>query len=210
MTRQSTAARPAQERPRGRPRDGAVDEAILAATRSILEESGSGGFSIGEVVARTGVSTATIYRRWPSASDLVMEGIRSLVPEAVDIDSGSLASDLDLFLGHMAGSLLSMKGLYAADLQRRDVALEMRREIVATFVAPRERLLMAILERARARGELAALPAFETCWDYVIGPLHHRLLIRGAGFSAAAREQALQIALAALQLLAPPQVTDEP
>ncbi len=189
-------------RPRGRPRSGAADRAILDATREILEESGSAGFSIGEVVARTGVSTATIYRRWASASELILEVVRSLVPNPVVVDSGSLQGDLDLFLRHIGEVLLSVKGIYAADLKRGGInEPELRQEITDYVVLPREQILASILQRAHQRGELDRMPPLDVCWDFVVGPVHHRLLIRGASYTARAHRESTRVSLAALRSL---------
>ncbi len=191
-----------QERPRGRPRHAAVDEAILEATRSILEDPGYTTFSISEVVARSGVSTATIYRRWSSAGELMIAGFRSLIAAAAPIDNGLLARDIEQFLDQLSQALLSVRGLYAADMQRRDLDEQIRREIVGTFVEPRQRQLAEILQRARERGELASLPELEVCWDYIVGPLHHRLLIRGSDLSTEDRRKSVEVALAVLRQLA--------
>lgn len=50
----------------GRPRDSALDVAILVAARRHLVERGYTGMSIAEVAAEAGVSRPTVYRRWPN------------------------------------------------------------------------------------------------------------------------------------------------
>lgn len=202
MAHKTTGSDSAGERPRGRPRSAEAEIAILEATRSILEESGSGGVSVSEVVARAGVSTATIYRRWKSVRALVLEAIHCMVPAPVEIDTGSLRGDIALFLDQMSDALLSLRGLYTADLNNRDrVEPEMRRKLVHDFVVPRQKLLAGILARAQARGELRFLPAIEVCWDYMVGPIHHRLLIRGEPFSPESQRQAEQVLVASLRAL---------
>ncbi len=181
---------------RGRRRSRKADEAILSATREILLTSGSSGFSIKEVVERAGVSTATIYRRWPTVHDLILEGIRSLVPEPVPIDAGSLKADITAFIDQFGGALLSVAGLYAADRRDSGIDPRLREEIRNSFVEPRLELLGTILERAQGEGELGSLPKVEECWDFVAGPIHHRLLIRGESFTEeyAARTSAVIVA----------------
>lgn len=181
---------------RGRRRSPAADEAILSATRKILLTSGTSGFSIKEVVERSGVSTATIYRRWPAAHDLILEGIRSLVPEPVPIDAGSLENDINAFIGQFGDALLSVAGLYVADMHGSGTDAGLAEEIRNSFVEPRLQLMGVILERAQERGELGSLPDIEECWDYIAGPIHHRLLIRGESFTAqyAARTSAVIVA----------------
>lgn len=202
MVDKNTASASIVERPRGRPRSAEVERAILEATRRILEESGPAGVSISEVVVRAGVSTATIYRRWQSVRELILEAIRCMVPDPVEIDSGSLAGDMSDFLNHIGEALSALRGLYTADLNdRHKVEPVMRREIVECFVRPRQRLLAGILAQAQARGELDSLPSIETCWDYIVGPVHHRLLIRGEPFDPKSQRQAENVLIASLHAL---------
>ncbi|MEI5098318.1 TetR/AcrR family transcriptional regulator [Streptomyces sp. PmtG] len=68
----------AQERaphPGGRPRDPAIEEAILQATRVRLATDGYTRMTIGDVVADAGVTRPTLYRRWPNKHDLVVDAL---------------------------------------------------------------------------------------------------------------------------------------
>lgn len=186
---------------RGRRRSPAADEAILSATREILVSSGTSGFSIKEVVERSGVSTATIYRRWPAAHDLILEGIRSLVPEPLAIDAGSLETDITAFISQFGDALLSVAGLYAADMHNSGTDASLAEEIRNSFVEPRLQLMGAILERAQGRGELGLLPDIEECWDFIAGPIHHRLLIREESFTAEYAALASAVIIAGLAVL---------
>ena len=80
----------------GRPRDPSRDEAIFAATLALFAEHGYAGVSIEGVAARAGVGKATIYRRYASKAQLVVESVhvcagitdqfgrhRALVPRSV-------------------------------------------------------------------------------------------------------------------------------
>jgi AcrR family transcriptional regulator len=186
---------------RGRRRSLQADEAILSATREILVTLGSSGFSIKEVVERSGVSTATIYRRWPTAHDLILEGMRSLVPEPVPIDAGSLEADITAFVYQFGDALLSVAGLYAADRRDSGTDPRLREEIRSSFVELRLQLLRAILGRAQEKGELGSLPVVEECWDFVAGPIHHRLLIRGESFTEEYVARASAVIVAGLTAL---------
>ncbi|WP_234334525.1 TetR/AcrR family transcriptional regulator [Streptomyces sp. NRRL B-1347] len=68
----------AQERaphPGGRPRDPAIEEAILQATRARLATDGYTRMTIGDVVADAGVTRPTLYRRWPNKRELVVDAL---------------------------------------------------------------------------------------------------------------------------------------
>jgi AcrR family transcriptional regulator len=70
----------ANRRP-GRPRDESIDAAILDATIDELIERGYLGLSVEAVAARAGVAKTTLYRRWPSSDDLVLEAMRAFEPK---------------------------------------------------------------------------------------------------------------------------------
>src|SRR5260370_41999435 len=59
----------------GRPRDAAVDEAIILATRDRLARDGYSRMTIGDIVADAGVTRPTLYRRWENKFDLVVDAL---------------------------------------------------------------------------------------------------------------------------------------
>ena len=65
----------------GRPRDGRIDAAIIAATRELLLETGYPALTLSAIAARAGTTTAALYRRWSSKAQLVHEAV--LEAEAV-------------------------------------------------------------------------------------------------------------------------------
>lgn len=81
----------------GRKRDHARDAVILEATLDVLAEAGYEGTTIDAVAERAQAARATIYRRWPTKADLVLDAIRRLGPDVMDLsqlpDTGSLRGD---------------------------------------------------------------------------------------------------------------------
>ncbi|WP_327581928.1 TetR/AcrR family transcriptional regulator [Nonomuraea sp. NBC_00507] len=59
----------------GRPRDTAIDEAIIRATRERLVRDGYSRMTIGDIVADAKVTRPTLYRRWKNKFDLVMDAL---------------------------------------------------------------------------------------------------------------------------------------
>ncbi|SUD47769.1 Bacterial regulatory proteins, tetR family [Nocardia otitidiscaviarum] len=59
----------------GRPRDPAVDEAILVATRRRLVTDGYTRMALGDIAADAGVTRPTLYRRWPGKLELVIDAL---------------------------------------------------------------------------------------------------------------------------------------
>src|ERR1700736_364907 len=90
---------------RGRPRSSEADQAIVAATLALLEEDGYAALTMAGVAARAGVSTATLYRRWPSKLDLVVGVLARMSEDAPIIDTGTLGGDLTVLLTNTATKL---------------------------------------------------------------------------------------------------------
>lgn len=168
----------AKARP-GRQRSEAADHAILSATLDVLAEQGYAGFTVASVIARAGVSSATLYRRWATKQELVAAALASLQPEPVSFDTGSLEGDVAAFVRHLAQAVSvrrdDLAGALAGEL-RRDP--ELRAAIDAKFVVPRRNQIAGILERAKERGELPSPPSVDVAWSLVYGPIHHRAYVR--------------------------------
>ena len=191
-------------RPRpGRQRSEAADQAILTATLDLLAIDGYGALTMAAVIARSGVSSATLYRRWPTKQQLVAAAVASLHAEIVDVDTGSLEGDLAAVVESIAASM---------SVQRDDVAesvlVELRRNpefqsaVDEKFLLPRLAVMEAVIGRAHARGELAsALPA-RVAQSFVSGPLHHRVFVLHDHADKAFRCMVVQAATAGLRALA--------
>ena len=87
---------------RGRPRAEGLDEALLDVTLELAGEVGIDGMSMDDLAQRAGVSKATIYRRWPSKERLVLDALNHAMRPFDLIDTGSLRSDLEDYLGELA------------------------------------------------------------------------------------------------------------
>jgi AcrR family transcriptional regulator len=79
----------------GRPRDPNRDGVIRAAILRLLADVGYGSLTMDAVASEAGVGKATIYRRWRTKQDLVVDTISDLNrAEAAPADTGSLEGDL--------------------------------------------------------------------------------------------------------------------
>ncbi|MEO8263621.1 MAG: TetR/AcrR family transcriptional regulator [Pseudolysinimonas sp.] len=81
----------------GRKRDPSRDTDILEATLEVLAETGYDGMTIDMVASRVQAGKATVYRRWASKADLVIDAV-ACMKSKVDIDNlpdtGTLRGDL--------------------------------------------------------------------------------------------------------------------
>src|SRR5262245_26513815 len=68
---------------------------VLQATREELDRAGYAELSVESVAALAGVNKTTIYRRWPTKSELVVAAIKEYFDQSQDFpDTGVLRSDL--------------------------------------------------------------------------------------------------------------------
>jgi AcrR family transcriptional regulator len=198
-----TVGAPDRARP-GRQRSEAADHAILSATLDLLAVQGYGGLTMAAVISRSGVSSATLYRRWPTKQQLVAAALASIHAEIVDIDAGSLESDV----AAMVRSLADAMSIRREDIAE-DVAIELRRNpdfraaVNEKFMVPRLENMGRVLDRARARGELGPGIDAEAAMSIVAGPLHHRVYVMGRDASPAFVKSATVGALAALRAVSP-------
>lgn len=195
---------PAVERARpGRQRSEAADHAILAATLELLGEDGYASLTMAAVIARSGVSSATLYRRWPTKQDLVTGALASLHAEIVDIDTGSLEGDI-VAMVRASSDAMSVRREDLAD----DLAIELRRNpefraaVNEKFIMPRRRVMAAIVERAQFRGELGAAIDAETAFAFIAGPLHNRMYVQGEKLTPVYLQDVAKGALAAILAVA--------
>ena len=142
------------ERRPGRPRSEQAEAAILDATLDLLAEQGFLAFTVEAVVARAGVAKTTVYRRWPSKDELVMDALNCVKGIHQSPPGESVRGDLlfmlqrmrDLWIDSRFGRLM---GRLAADgLERPDLY----REFKQRFVAPRRAILREIIERGVKEG----------------------------------------------------------
>ena len=159
----------------GRHRSEVAGELILATTLDCLREYGYAGLTMAGVIERAGVSSATLYRRWATKPELVAAAVEFLAPEPTELDTGSLAGDVNALLRHIAKAYVARNAFGESMLGDAMVDDELIARINEKIVAPRVRLLGCILDRAVARGELIDPPAAEIAHALLVGPLYYRL-----------------------------------
>ncbi|MEU8895812.1 TetR/AcrR family transcriptional regulator [Nocardia sp. NPDC048505] len=166
----------AEPKSHGRPRDPERDTALLAAVSEILPEVGYDRLTMDSVAVRAGASRATVYRRWKDKSELVRDAVRLLAWTEPVPDTGSLRSDL-LAVGAMYldrdGPRDAILSAIAASIKRDPRLRDTVDEVIA---APRRAAYAAIVDNARARGEIAATADTALIADVVPAMIFYRLL----------------------------------
>jgi AcrR family transcriptional regulator len=162
----------------GRPRDVHVDQVIVDAACDVLGDAGPSGFTIDAVATRAGVGKATIYRRWPSKVELLLAVAREAVFELGDPDTGSLRTDLVVFLTQMGDKFRNtMAGRVLPAVLAEAAGNPEMHHLVAQFIAERRQLARGILVRGVERGELPDGVDLDWLLDLVSGPVFVRVLL---------------------------------
>lgn len=181
---------------RGRPRSADADEAILAATLDLAGEVGINGMSMDDLAERAGVSKTTIYRRWTSKEQLVLEALRSAMGPLDDVDTGSVRDDLRAYLielgERMGRGRMSDVLPHLIEVACHDEALRSRLD---DYVQYRRAPMLAILGRGLDRGELPADTDVDVLADVLIGPFVYRRLLTHAALDADFVDRLLRVAL---------------
>jgi AcrR family transcriptional regulator len=152
------AATGTSKRGPGRPPDLAKRQAILDAAREVLAEVGYTSMTMDAVAQRAGSNRVLIYRVWDTKLALAADALFGSMGGAFDVpDTGSLEEDLRAFIAQhverMSGPAY-LKGLPGLTVELLNDP-ERYRWMHARFVQPSEDGYRTILERARARGEVA-------------------------------------------------------
>lgn len=164
-----SADRPASERPAlsffgeaaeciaGRRRRGpALEQAIYAAALSEMSAHGLDAMTMEGVAAKARTGKASLYRRWSSKEDLVLEAVGCAMPALEDIEqsTGSLRDDL---LGVLRRMLTFVQGpngaLVRGLIGAADVDHPLRLMARTRLIEPRLHLLRRLIEQAIERGE---------------------------------------------------------
>ncbi|PPI39116.1 TetR family transcriptional regulator [Rathayibacter sp. AY1B1] len=145
----------------GRRRDPARDGAILTAALDVLAETGYEGMTIDMVAARAKAGKATVYRRWDSKADLVLEALACL--KGADLaedslpDTGSLRGDLvALIKPHSIEDAERKLHIMSGVVAMISKAPELADAVRTALVEPRARANRFLLNRAIARGEISS------------------------------------------------------
>jgi AcrR family transcriptional regulator len=144
----------------GRKRDHTRDPEILDAALEVLAETGYDGMTIDMVAARAKAGKATMYRRWPSKSELVMDAVACMKKGDIDFDrlpdTGTLRGDLIAMIRPPSikdaeTKLKIMAGLVSMLTRNPELADAAN----AAMVEPRAAVNRIFFNRAIERGEIS-------------------------------------------------------
>jgi AcrR family transcriptional regulator len=157
------------------PRVAQTRSVVLDAAATLLAERGYAAFTMDALVERTGVSKTTMYKHWPSRTDLIAATVQAMATDPAVPDTGDVrddlialtASSLDAYTGPRWSGLASVQEAAAHDPELR---ASLQSAVSTRFAAPR-----AVLERAVSRGQLRADLDVDTAITILIGAIFFRL-----------------------------------
>ncbi|MEV5556505.1 TetR/AcrR family transcriptional regulator [Nonomuraea wenchangensis] len=144
-------------RPAGRPRSEKAEKAITEATLDLIAEGmGVSELSIEAIASRAGVGKTTIYRRWSSKEDLVVDALATLKAPLPPLAGVSVRDDLITLLDAMRAESGNRRGRCVMNIAMSEADRHPRltERFVQRAVEPRRRALREVLERGVASGEL--------------------------------------------------------
>ena len=164
----------------GRPRNEAVGPAILAAARRLVVEHGYEAVTTRMIADAAGAGKPTLYRRWASKAELVLDAF--LAQAIAEVDRGAseavpvraqLVGFIERTFAALAVTGPGVRGLMAT--AQNDAAF--RDSFRRRFIRPRRDALTALLQGAVDRGELPADADLQGATMLVFGGVWYRLLL---------------------------------
>jgi AcrR family transcriptional regulator len=169
---------PPKRRPGGR--SVRIRTAVMDATMDMLRERGIEGLNVAEIATMLGIPESTIYRRWRSREDLVVEAVLGHMGETIPLpDTGSFRSDIQVFLQESAAFLQSPDGM----LLTRSMFATMNHIDSQTrhaYWTARFSHTGMIVQRAIERGEIAPEVDPNVLMTALTGALYVRMLVLDA------------------------------
>ena len=186
----------------GRPRSAEADAAIRQATIELLADAGYANLTMSGVAATAGVSTATLYRRWRSKVDLVVDVLASRADERPVPDTGTLRGDCRAWLRQMVDSLQDTTAgpLLAGVVGEIGRNSELAETLRTHLIAPRRAAFTEMLDRAERRGELRKGLDHDLVADLLTAPIYHRVLITGGPISRGFADKLVDLVLEAVKV----------
>jgi AcrR family transcriptional regulator len=164
-----------------RPRvEGDREQEILDATLTVLAETGYDRLTMDAVATEARASKATLYRRWSSKPELVVEAVCSHKEQPATPDTGSLRGDLlEAYCGlggfTDARAMAVLAAVVTAMARDEEFAAIYRRD----FIGPKQRAMRTVLERAVARGEVRDDADLDLLAPALPGIVLHRVFLLG-------------------------------
>ena len=171
----------------GRKRDHTRDAVILDAALEVLAEVGFDGMTMDIVARRAKAGKGTVYRRWPSKAEMVLDAVARMEGSEVDLDglpdTGTLRGDLVAMIRPSSlvegeRRLKVMAGLASMMSRHQDLAEAGNAAAVEPWVGA----LRVLMQRAVESGEVPASADVETVSQVIPSMAAYRVFIQRKPF----------------------------
>lgn len=164
---------------RGRPRSQAVRAAVLKAAAELALTGGPAAATVDAIAKRAEVSRTTIYKWWPSAASIVLEGLLESVRESITRPPGS--TSVQAIAHHVCALNAILADPEVGPLLRNVIAASpsdpaIERALLDQWIHPRRGAVAATLREAVSTGELPADIDVEVVVDALVSPPYYRLV----------------------------------
>jgi AcrR family transcriptional regulator len=162
-----------------------VREAVHRAVLDIVAEQGVDKVGIPEVSRRAGVRDSSIYRRWGTRENLILDVLLAASERTLPVpDTGTLHGDLTTFATALIGYLDAPLGHGLARALAFVTDTEEIGEARKLFWDSRRRAAEVMITRAVTRGELPPGTDARIAIELLIAPIHFRNLLTREGSDA--------------------------
>jgi len=169
---------------RGRRRGEALEQAIFEATLAELAETGYLGLSLERVAQRAHTGNASLYRRWASRAELVIEAITQALPDRIELpDTGDVRLDVLELLRWTCQRQASPAGELMRGVIAESVGNERVRAARARLADVRTGQILELLRRGEARGQVRAGAATPLVASVAPSLVFSHFVLRGSPLS---------------------------
>lgn len=161
-----------------RPRSQRTHQTVLDATNDLLREVGFAGVTIERLAARSGVSTATIYKHWPSKNAIVAEAFGRTATEALKIPGGGdpLEDLIDFAVASLTFHSIESGRVFFQLLAACSMESSGARYFQEYYLGPRRETMLPLFTRAIDAGEIKADVEINVAIDVIFGAAIFRLM----------------------------------
>ncbi|MET8246347.1 TetR/AcrR family transcriptional regulator [Streptomyces sp. NPDC005202] len=169
-------------------------QAVLTAAVELLSTEGLAGATVAAVARSAGVHETSIYRRWKTRENLMLDALTTQLDTALPIpDTGSVRRDLVQFFTSLVQLLGTPQGQALLRLSvERDDTLDDRR---GPYWSDRLERAAVMVRRGIERDELAADTDPGLLVEAISGPLFARVVLSGARLDEPLAQRLVDLAL---------------
>jgi AcrR family transcriptional regulator len=164
----------------GRPREAATEDAIIDAALSLLDESCYSEITIEKIATRAGVGKPTIYRRWKTKADIILNAYAQRAANRTPpyVPSEDVFGDLQQFLERLFAVTTHPVNnravrCFIAESQYDEA---FRKTFFDLFLKKRREAIAAILRHGQTMGQIRREIDIDVACDLIYGAFSARLI----------------------------------